>query len=141
MKYLIILLATISFNLYGQEAKVYDYQSTELIEKPKPSQEFINWLMEHNEKLWKKAPYSSKKGTRVTLVFTVDENGKIQNPKIWRGIGQGYDEYAYELISDNPNTWTPGKIDQGSVPTQVYYQLDYIKNINSIRNKANELIK
>ncbi|MEM6816777.1 MAG: hypothetical protein AAF600_20705 [Bacteroidota bacterium] len=137
---LILLLTAFSMNIYAQEEKVYQYIDSELTTKPKPTQEFIDWLKENNEKLGMKAPYSSKKGTRVTLVFTVDKNGEIQNPKIWRGIGQRYDEYAHGLIKNNPNFWMAGATAKGNVATQIYYQLDFIKNANSIRNKANEPI-
>jgi hypothetical protein len=82
----------------------------------------------NNEKLGQKAPLSSKSGTRVTLVFIVTEEGKIKDLGVWRGIGQGYDEYAYHLIKNNPHTWQPGKDQSENVLTRVYYELDYIKN-------------
>lgn len=140
-KLLLILLSSLSFELSAQSNEVFDYTSHELTKKPQPTEEFISWFKKNNEKLGKKAPESSKKSTRVTLVFIVDENGRIQNPKVWRGIGQGYDQYAHKLLKNNPNLWAPGTIKDLAVSTQVYYQLDFIKNNNSIRNKENELIE
>ena len=141
MKYIIhLLLFTFSTGLLAQEAKVYEFTNSELIEKPQPSAEFVKWLEENNKKLGNKALYSSKKETRVTLVFVVDKTGEIQNPMIWRGIGQGYDKYAHQLVKNNPYTWSPGKTKEESVSTQVYYQLDFIKNRNSIRDKLNKPI-
>ncbi|MBN7815168.1 hypothetical protein [Algoriphagus pacificus] len=132
---------SISISIHAQSDKVYNYLSSDLIYKPEPSEEFTSWLKENNEKLGKKAPYNSKKDTKVTLVFIVDENGIIQNPKIWRGIGQGYDEYAYNLIKKNPNPWTPAKTENGNVKTEVFYQLDFMKNNNTIRSESNELLE
>lgn len=142
MKHLFLFLfLSISISVHAQSEKVYNYLNGDLINQPEPTEEFIFWLKEHNEKLGKKAPLNSKKDTKVTLVFIVDENGQIQNPKIWRGIGQGYDEYAYNLIKNNPNPWTPARSENGNVKTEVFYQLDFIKNKNSIRSETNELLK
>ncbi|MDF2159066.1 hypothetical protein [Algoriphagus sp. CAU 1675] len=138
---ILICFAFLTYNVKAQSEKIYDYSNPSLTIKPAPSEEFEIWLKENNQKLGVKAPYSSKKGTKVTLVFIVDENGRIQNPKIWRGIGQGYDEYAYELIKSNPNYWISGKTDASNVKTEVYYQLDFMKNNNSIRTKENDLMK
>lgn len=139
--FILILFSAISLNINAQDKSHFEYESKELIKKPEPTDEFTSWLKENNEKLGKKAPYSSKKGTKVTLVFIVDENGRIQNPGVWRGIGQGYDEYAYNLFKKNPYPWIPGRSENGNVKTEVYYQLDYMKNNNTIRSKSNTLIK
>lgn len=136
-----LLLLTFSWRIHAQSKEVYEFQDPDLTTKPNPTTEFVNWLKKNNQKLGVKAPYSTKKETKVTLVFIVDENGKIQNPKIWRGIGQGYDEYAYHLIKNNPNGWNSGKINSGNVKSEVYYQLDFIKNKNSIRDQENGPVK
>lgn len=86
--FLILFLSFFSLRVHSQSTKIYDYLTPELTIKPSPSKEFIIWLKNNNQKLGVKAPYSSKKETKVTLVFEVDENGQIQNPKIWRGIGR-----------------------------------------------------
>lgn len=141
MKYILILIVTsISVNLLAQDADTYDYQSPDLMMKPAPTKAFTSWLAENNEKLGKKAPYSTEKSTRVTLVFTVDAEGNLLQPQIWRGIGQGYDEYALKLIKANPHKWKAGSTEEGPVATLVYFQLDYMKNKNSIRNRANQRI-
>lgn len=44
---------------------------------------------------------------RVTLQFTVDENGKVVNPKVLRGVSKELDEEALRVISASPN-WEPG---------------------------------
>lgn len=136
-----LLLLIISLRIHAQSNEVYEFQDPDLTIKPTPTTDFVNWLKNNNQKLGVKAPYSSKKETKVILVFIVDENGKIQDPKIWRGIGQGYDEYAYHLIKNNPYGWNSGKTDGGNVKSEVYYQLDFIKNKNSIRNQENGPVK
>jgi hypothetical protein len=89
--------------LIAQEKLVYELNSKELFQRPQPSPEFSAWLKKNNEKLGQKAPLSSKSGTRVTLVFIVTEEGKIKDLGVWRGIGQGYDEYAYHLVKKQPS--------------------------------------
>lgn len=132
---IILFFMTLALSLKAQQNAVYDYSNKELIQKPQPTPEFTSWLKENNEKLGIRAPESSKIGTRVTLFFIVDKNGKLTNTSIWRGIGQGYDQYAYDLFENNPNSWVPGSTKEGNVDTEVYYQLDFIKNKNSIKNK------
>ena len=127
---------------FAQETKIYSCESGELKVKPSPTTEFTEWLATHNEKIGKAAPASTKKTTRVTLVFVVDKEGNLLNPKIWRGIGQGYDVYAHTLITGNPFKWLPGQIkDNVPVDTEVYYELDYIKNNNRLMTKANEPLR
>lgn len=137
--YLILLffLLASSSSLLAQNQQVYEIDSKELVKKPVPTPEFLDWIGTNNEKLGQKAPKSSKIGTRVTLVFEVNEEGKLIDPKIWRGIGQGYDEYAWNLFKKNPHSWIPGKTSEGKVTTTIYYQLDYMKNKNRIVTKDN----
>ncbi|MEG0517667.1 MAG: M56 family metallopeptidase [Bacteroidales bacterium] len=44
---------------------------------------------------------------RVTLQFTVDEKGKVVNPKVLRGVSKELDEEALRVVSASPN-WEPG---------------------------------
>ncbi len=45
---------------------------------------------------------------KVYVKFTVDKEGKIQNPELLRGIGGGCDEEAIRILKMMPD-WTPGK--------------------------------
>lgn len=45
---------------------------------------------------------------RVTVQFVVDENGKIIDAKILKGIGWGCDEAALKVVNSMPR-WKPGK--------------------------------
>lgn len=135
-----LLLFASGSTLFAQAQKVYEIDSKELIKKPVPTVEFLSWLESNNEKIGQKAPYSSKKGTKVTLVFEINEDGNLIAPKIWRGIGQGYDEYAWNLIKENPHGWVAGETSSGKVSTTVYFQLDYMKNRNRVVTKENKPI-
>jgi hypothetical protein len=134
---LLFFLLASSTTVVAQNQKAYEFDSWDLIKKPVPTAEFLDWIGKNNEKLGQKAPKSSKIETRVTLVFQINEEGKLIDPKIWRGIGQGYDEYAWNLFRKNPHSWNPGETSGGKVTTTVYYQLDYMKNKNRIVSKDN----
>ncbi len=132
---LFILFPLITF---AQDSDTFSYESRKLIIKPSPTLEFTQWLLENNEKYGKVATLSTRSTTKVTIVFVVDREGNILNPKIWKGIGQGYDNYAYYLIRNNPFKWNSGKNKNNeSVNTIVYYQLDFVKNNNKIMSKEN----
>ncbi len=45
---------------------------------------------------------------RVTVQFVVDENGKIIDAKVLKGIGWGCDEAALKVVNSMPR-WKPGK--------------------------------
>lgn len=144
MKKTIILFLLIAKTIYAQaqEDKIYQYSDYEVVIKPSSTKEFEEWIYKNNAKIGKPAPASTKKTTKVTLTFCVDTTGKIHKVFIWRGIGQGYDEYASKLIRNNPFNWTPGKnANLEAVETVVYYQLDYIKNKNFIVDKAIKAIR
>jgi hypothetical protein len=136
-------ILTISFILFSlitfeQNGDTFAYESRKLEIKPSPTYEFTQWFLENNEKFGKVATLSTRSTTKVTLVFVVDSEGNILDPKIWRGIGQGYDDYAYYLIRNNPFKWNSGKNKNNeSVNTEVYYQLDFVKNDNKIMSKEN----
>ncbi|RFS17697.1 energy transducer TonB [Emticicia sp. C21] len=135
---IIIFLLLSTIKIFAQNDAIYSYQGSVLKIKPSPTKEFTEWIAANNEKLGKAAPASSKKDSKVTLVFVVAKDGNVIDPKIWRGIGQGYDEYAYKLIKANPFKWIPGETSgKEIVNTEVYYQLDYIKNNNRIMTKDN----
>lgn len=125
----------------AQQSEVYAYADPQLVQKPIPTEAFTQWLAENNKKLGQAAPASTKKTSKVTVVLVVDTAGKVTKPMIWRGIGQGYDAYAQQLMQSNPHPWLPGKDAQGKpVATEVYYQIDFVKNKNRLVNKENEAV-
>lgn len=52
-------------------------------------------------------PDTGVEGT-VIAEFTIDEQGKVINPRISNGIGYGYDEYVLRLIAQMPR-WMPAE--------------------------------
>lgn len=56
----------------------------------------------------------------VYMTFVVDENGKVRDPKVLRGIGGGCDEEAIRVVKSMP-AWDPGK--QRGKPVRVQYNL------------------
>lgn len=54
---------------------------------------------------------------RVIVQFIVNENGKVENPRILRSIGGGCDEEAIRVIKES--TFKPGKQRGNPVPVQV----------------------
>ncbi len=60
---------------------------------------------------------------RVTLVFIIDEHGRMTDVKVIQGVHPSLDEEAYRVISSSPS-WTPGK--QRGRPVRVRYYFPVI---------------
>lgn len=56
----------------------------------------------------------------VYVTFEIDQNGKVKDAKILRGIGGGCDEEALRVVMSMP-AWKPGK--QRGKPVRVQYNL------------------
>lgn len=52
---------------------------------------------------------------RVLVSFVVDENGKIVNPKVVKGVNAALDAEALRVISEAP-AWTPAKAAGKNIP-------------------------
>jgi TonB family protein len=57
---------------------------------------------------------------RVVVQFVVNEDGKIRDVKVLRGVGGGLDQEAMRVVKEMPN-WIPGK--QNGKPVAVQYTL------------------
>lgn len=55
---------------------------------------------------------------RVTCSFVVNENGKISNIKVLRGVETSLNREAVRIMSEMPD-WIPGKIARRPVPVRV----------------------
>jgi protein TonB len=60
---------------------------------------------------------------KVHISFVVDEEGRILDPQVVRGLGAGLDEEALRLIRIMP-WWTPGRIN--GHPVRVAYTLPIV---------------
>jgi len=52
---------------------------------------------------------------RVTVNFVVDQNGKIRNAKVVKGVSEALDAEALRVIENAPD-WTPAQQDGKNVP-------------------------
>ena len=60
---------------------------------------------------------------RVTVNFVVDQNGKIQNAKVVKGVSELLDAEALRVINNAPD-WTPAK--QGGKNVPVTYSIPVV---------------
>ncbi len=58
----------------------------------------------------------------VTVVFTIDRNGKLVDAKVTKGIGWGMDEEVLRVLRLSPD-WTPGRI--GDTPVAVMFSKQF----------------
>ncbi len=110
------------------------YQSPPLEIKPSPVDKVVydQWIKDNNRKFGEDPDSGPGVSLKVIVVFTVDNEGNVLTPKIWRGIGYGFDEEAWRLIKENPNKWNPAMVEGKPVNRRVYYQIDFLNNENKI---------
>lgn len=60
---------------------------------------------------------------RVIVQFVIDENGRVTNPEIVRGVGHGLDEEALRIVQQA--RFTPGKVDNQPVPVKMSLPLTF----------------
>jgi len=108
-----------------------------VVEKPKEPEiftfveqqpEFPGGTTEMYKYLYKNIKYPSiaKENNitgRVTVRFVVNEDGKVSNVEVLKGIGGGCDEEARRVIANMPS-WKPGK--QNGRPVKVYYTVPVV---------------
>lgn len=63
---------------------------------------------------------------RVTVNFVVDQNGKVKNAKVVKGVSSALDAEALRVVSNSPD-WTPGK--QGGNTVPVTYSIPVVFKI------------
>jgi protein TonB len=63
----------------------------------------------------------------VFLTFVVNENGKVSDVRLLRGIGGGCDEEAIRVVNSMPN-WKPGKQSGKAVRVQFNLPVKFILN-------------
>lgn len=71
----------------------------------------------------KKAEKEGREAT-ILIIFTVDENGDISDPRIVHGDAPYFNEEALRVVNSFPD-WIPGKIDGIPSPLQVTVQIDF----------------
>ena len=111
----------------GQVRAVYKEDDRELSTKPEPIDKaaFEQWLYEHNQQL--QAAAALKGVEKVTLVLTVDDQGNLLKPMVWRGIGAPFDNEAQRLLKEIPLKWKPGTVRGKDVNVVTYYTVSFLK--------------
>ena len=79
--------------------------------------EFSKWVNQ-NLRYPEKCRQSRVEG-RVTLQFTVTEEGKVNNVKVLRSVNEDIDKEAVRVVSESPD-WTPGKDENGKTVAVTY---------------------
>lgn len=98
----------------SEEKKVIPFQL--VAQKPGfnggDANEFSKWVSE-NVRYPEKCRQSRVQG-RVTLQFTVTEEGKVTDVKVLRSVNDEMDKEAVRVVSESP-LWTPGRDENGEV--------------------------
>ena len=79
--------------------------------------EFSKWVSE-NVRYPEKCRQSKVQG-RVTVQFTVTEEGKVTDVKVLRGVNAELDKEAVRVVSGSP-LWTPGRDENGEAVSVSY---------------------
>ena len=74
---------------------------------------FVKYVQQ-NLKYPQRAIENEEQG-RVTVNFVVDQNGKIQNAKVVKGVSELLDAEALRVINNAPD-WTPAKAGGKAIP-------------------------
>lgn len=69
---------------------------------------------------------AEKEGREATILvlFTINENGQIKNPRIIHGDAEDFNEEALRIVNSFPD-WIPGKMDGTPAPLQATVQIDF----------------
>jgi periplasmic protein TonB len=77
---------------------------------------YMAWISNHmNPKL---RGYGQEK-PRVFVGFVVNENGRISDFEVIKGLGDPYDKEAIKLIKNHPHKWIPGECGSRKVKTRI----------------------
>ena len=98
-------------------ATVYNYVEQE----PSPGFDIAAYLKQ-NVQYPEEATNKKTQGT-VIVKFIVNQNGKIYDCRVIKGVGNGCDEEAVRIVKNMPH-WKPGK--QNGKPVKVYFTLPII---------------
>ncbi len=96
---------TASVTAESDSAQVFDVVE-QMPEFPGGSAELLDYLME-NLKYPKDAEESKTEG-RVIVTFVVDEEGRIVEPQVAKGVSPSLDAEALRVVQSMPQ-WTPGR--------------------------------
>lgn len=90
---------------------------------PEGGRKAFNRYLEDNVKYPQEAREENVEG-RVTVEFTVQENGALTDFKVVKGIGAGCDEELIRLIKDGPR-WSPSRKNNVAISDKVRVRLKF----------------
>ena len=96
---------------------VYSQMDVDIPPKFANGQQDITHFIRRNFTYPEEAAMEGIEGT-VIISYEIDEQGKIDNIKIVKGVGYGLDEAAIELIKKMPN-YEPAKLNSRNVRTKL----------------------
>ncbi|WP_158796597.1 TonB family protein [Pedobacter sp. L105] len=102
-----------------EKNKVYDFTGITIQPGFPGGMDKFYLYLSKNCKYPKEAQNNNVQG-KVFLSFIVEEDGKLSNIKVEKGLGSGTDEEALRLMQESPK-WTPGY--DGNVPVRVKYNI------------------
>jgi TonB family protein len=77
-----------------------------------------------NELKYPKTAAKEGREATILILFTVDVNGHVINPRVADGDASYFNEEALRIVKSFPD-WIPGKIDGITVPLEVTVQIDF----------------
>lgn len=108
------------FTTNGQSTEFFPYVTLPSFAGGPPElQKFIKKELRYPKKAEKE-----RREATILILFTVDENGHIQNPRIIHGDAADLNEEALRIVNSFP-AWIPGKIDGIPAPLQATVQIDF----------------
>ena len=115
----VILVKNTRYKINAQ-SKIY-----EAVENPPTFPGGLAAMREYISKELHYPPQAARLGVqgKVFVQFVVDENGKVSDAAVIRGIGAGCDAEALRVIANSPN-WSPGK--QDGMPVKVRYVIPIV---------------
>jgi TonB family protein len=108
------------FTIDGQPSDFFPYVTLpSFVGGPPELQKFIK-----NELKYPKRAEKEGREATILILFTVDEKGRIQNPRVIHGDTDDFNEEAIRIVNSFPD-WIPGKIDGTPAPLQATVQIDF----------------
>ncbi|HSC54955.1 MAG TPA: hypothetical protein VLC98_15080 [Phnomibacter sp.] len=73
--------------------------------------------------------YNIKKANRFLATFIVTENGEIENIKVVKGIGEGFDKEVVRQLQQTSKDWKAARYKASAIQTEMFYEIKYLDSI------------
>ena len=116
ISFLFILFTFIAVNAQDNSAKEEVFSKVDVMPEYPGGMEDLSYFFYTHLKYPEDAKKEKIEGT-VYVAFIVDENGKVKNVRVIKGVFPSLDKEAVRVASQMPN-WTPGKHNGKNVKVQ-----------------------